>query len=325
MTLSALTKDFTIYNPSLLIDQGSDPGREAVNARLKSTAGLYCPHCYQRTGVLREVRYRNSEKRRVHFFHPKYEGEGKDCKHFSNESARHLAAKAAIAHSLRSQGLENISLELRLETIDPALTFRKPDILVTYPNGAMEAHEVQVSRIDSVELDRRTQGLKQHGCATVIWYLGKGNYTRENREWCSRNAVRCFKLWFEDEDEAKPRWIEDPGIKPKVEPTRQRGDDRCYVKPQKSVSAPAAPTQPEKPKPPQSSWLPFPIGSTVALKTVPTRKYLVLASKPTDPQDDRSTHLNPPAESQANHYYTLQAIEGTSKAYWWHSQLFICD
>lgn len=244
MTLTAIDQNMVLFNPSALIEQGADPADIAFRSRTASQKGLFCPHCYLRLGKLHEVRYRHTSSRRVHFYHPKYESESKDCKNHSAESERHLAAKAAIAHSLEVSGLTNIKLEARLEFLDGGLTFRKPDILVVYPNGAMEAHEIQISPITSNELERRTQGLRQHGCDSVVWYLAGKNYSEENRQWCHSNNVKYFHLWFENSDAAMARWKTGEPPQKAQQKNSSTSSDRCATKPKKRGQNPSVAAQP---------------------------------------------------------------------------------
>ncbi|MCU0553111.1 MAG: hypothetical protein MUC48_27595, partial [Leptolyngbya sp. Prado105] len=241
MTLTAINSKLELFNPSALIEQGDDPADVAFSSRESMKDGLFCPHCYQRLGKLHEVRYRHTSSRRVHFYHPKYEAESRDCKNHSGESEKHLSAKAAIARRLEIDGLTNIKIEARIELLDPALTFRKPDILLTYPNGVMEAHEIQISPITSDELARRTQGLKQHGCGSVVWYLAGKNYSEENRRWCHANNVKYFRLWFEDSDPAMARW--EAGKPPQSAQQRKSGSstDQCSTKPTLKRKTPQTP------------------------------------------------------------------------------------
>lgn len=204
MSLTAITAKMALFNPSVLIDMGT-PRESVVNSmRQLQRDGLYCPHCYRELRELIPVQFRNSEDRRPHFFHIKDVGSATECKNGKGESEKHNAAKVAIAESLKIHGLIDMSLDQRFLT-SPEVTKRKPDIWVTYPNGATEAHEIQISAITSDVLAQRTRDLKQHGVASVHWYLYRAAYTRENRQWCHTNHTPVYRLWFDGHD-SSPRW-----------------------------------------------------------------------------------------------------------------------
>lgn len=209
MTLSAIDANFNLFNPSAAIWAGADENGTLLEMRRMSRAGLFCPHCYERTGQKLPVTFCGSTDRRSHFRHSKGDTDGQKCAKQSAESEKHKAFKVYVQNRLLMLGLADVKVEARVQFLDPGLTFRKPDVLVTYPNGQMEAHEIQVSRIDSRELERRTNGLKKYGCATVVWYFYGSNYNDENRSWCQSNGVRRFRIWVAET-------YEDGSIKPAI-------------------------------------------------------------------------------------------------------------
>lgn len=230
MTLSAIRKDGTLLNPSLMIAEGVDRLDAVEIAKdAQSDKDLFCPHCYHKLGKLYEVRFRNAEARRVHFFHPKYEGEESECKNYSNESEKHLSAKKAIELRLNAQGLGEVGLEVRMQVSFELAKHRKPDIVVTYPNGAIEAHEVQISAISLEDLQARTEDLKRIG-GVVVWYLHGKAYNTTNREWLHQHGIKCFRLWFEEGEADAPRWEVAPPIQKRGKSTPQSdgsGYDQC--------------------------------------------------------------------------------------------------
>ena len=206
MTLSAITKNLLLFSPAVLLDRGRDRGAIAVQMRQLQSKGLFCPHCYRKSGEFVPIRFRNATDRKPHFFHLQALEGGTECRNFSGESEKHLAAKTAIAERLKAeQGLLNMEIDTRYLSA-PDLVWRKPDILVTYQNGAIESHEVQISPIPSDAILERTADQKAHGVAQVVWYLYGGNFNRENRIACQKNAIPCYHLWFEERDDSRPRW-----------------------------------------------------------------------------------------------------------------------
>jgi hypothetical protein len=207
MSLTALTRELNPLNPSLLMANGKP--RLSVSKQCKAAqdnGGLYCYHCYRRTQQFLPVRFRNAETKRAHFYHPRLEGAQKECENFSGESEKHLFAKTAIEARLRIQGLTDVSFEVKL-IVDFSLgRHRQPDLLVTYPNGALEAHEVQISPLTLAQLQERTADLKRR-CGGVVWYLHGEAYSVANREWLDQNGIKSYRLFFVNNDAAEPKWV----------------------------------------------------------------------------------------------------------------------
>ena len=225
MTLVALKKDskLTTLSPCIQIERGAK--RTEVIARVRkmqSDNQLYCYDCFQKTGLFYPVRFRNPEHARMHFFHLQ-DGEiqSKPCTNYRSESEAHINAKEAIQAALQVQGLISCQLEVTLEN-------RRPDLLVTYPNGVLEAHEVQISPHTSDQIRERTDDMKQRAnVARVHWYLGIKAYTRENREYCCDSGTPYYRLFFPD---GIPKWEEKTGELPdatKKLRAKQAALERC--------------------------------------------------------------------------------------------------
>lgn len=230
MTLTAMTEAKELFNPSVMIDITGDRLTVVQTARRRQKDGLYCPHCYTRTGNLIPVHFRNTESKKVHFFHLN-DGDSdgaKECSSHSGESEKHASAKAAIVERLKVEGFLEVKTEVKLQYM-PGLPWRRPDITVTEDFGFTAVHEVQISPINSQELAARTNDLKKNGADKVFWYFYGKNYNEENRVWCSRNNIGCYHLWFADSDEAKPRWEVDKGIVTQKKTSKASGssNDRC--------------------------------------------------------------------------------------------------
>lgn len=228
MTLTAVSADHQLHNPSALLDLGQARSGVSTYIRALQKDGLYCPHCLIKSGNLIPVRFRDARDKRPHFFHPQSEGREEQCKHYSTESEKHLNAKSAIAESLKLAGLVQVEIEVLLQYA-PGLPWRKPDILVTEYLGAMTAHEVQISYINSSELSARTADLKKHGCTRVLWYLYGKNFNDENRHWIHRSGMECYRLWFEEGDSLSPRWKLTP-YQPIKGHSPGKGMDTCSAK-----------------------------------------------------------------------------------------------
>lgn len=250
MTLSALTQERQILTPYQLLEQGI-PLADAYNQirRLQREETFYCPHCFRKTGQLNPVRFRgtDTEKSRPHFFHAGDRIER--CQHYAKESEAHMIAKAAIASYLQSQGLVDVKPEFWLDEALDGTQKRRPDIMASYPNGAFEAHEIQISPINSSEMGDRTNDIQLHlryliakskGLDLdnlpdtfqmpykVCWYLFGRNHREENISWALNTiGVETYRLTFEGENK-RPRWKLDIPPKGKKKPKAENiKRDRC--------------------------------------------------------------------------------------------------
>jgi len=98
------------------------------------------------------------------------------------ESAAHLEAKWFLIQHLKKEfpeySVATIQLEVKLEPI-----WRVADVLVTFPTGWRQAHEIQLSPITTGELQERTNDYNTMGI-DVVWWLGYHADTEINRQWC---------------------------------------------------------------------------------------------------------------------------------------------
>lgn len=118
--------------------------------------------------------------RRPHFAH-----RGSECQspyRTHPESAAHREAKLFLMQHLRSEFPEyagaTIQIEVKLEPI-----WRVADVLVTFPSGWRQAHEVQLSKITIGELQERTNDYTTMGI-DVVWWLGRDADKEPNQQWC---------------------------------------------------------------------------------------------------------------------------------------------
>lgn len=221
MVLSAIKDDRSLVTPYELLDKMDlSDAYELIRRGQRKGEQFFCADCYRATGQKIPVRFRgtDAEQTRPHFFHAG--DESSKCPHRSGESEKHRAAKSRIAGILKTKGEIDVSLEQWLDS-EGIEKNRRPDILASYPNGSYEAHEIQISAINSDELASRTTDIQshlqqlmaaKHGVsidgmnsaahrpAGVVWYLYGRNYNRENREWAEKmSGVIVKRLWFDDE------------------------------------------------------------------------------------------------------------------------------
>jgi len=225
MTLTAITGENVIVDPSLALESGADRFdlMEAMR-RLKEEVGLYCPHCLGKTGKLNVVKYRNSESRRVHFYHPTQKHTDGGCINYSSMTEKHLIAQYAVSKALELDGWET---KIELVIKDGETT--KPDVLAVNADGVKIAHEIQIQPI-SLDGPRgivaRSKRHLNNGLDGVAWYLYGKSWNIVNRQFCSRiNEAACYRLRFSG-DGAIPVWSPCDGNF-EEEKTRVSKADKC--------------------------------------------------------------------------------------------------
>jgi competence CoiA-like predicted nuclease len=100
------------------------------------------------------------------------------------ESEAHRAGKRTVEGYLRAQ-FETQGIAARIEFEVPIKEAgRVADVLVTYPSGWREAHEIQLASITPQELAARTTSYFDAG-VDAIWWLGLGSAADNaaNRRW----------------------------------------------------------------------------------------------------------------------------------------------
>lgn len=234
MTLTALTKNGKLFNPSASIFAGRDELKVITQVRLAQNKGLFCPHCFAQTGEYYPVKFRNTQTRAKHFYHLADVEHARECQNYSTESDKHMAAVMIIGDTLSATSPTDIEVD-NLWMESDGVTRRKPDVWIRR-GDRIEVHEIQVSPISLEDLQQRSSDLKQHGASSVSWYLYGGNYNRSNRLWAKRNRVQVYHLWFEDSDIRRPTWRLDDGVGLQDEP-RSSDRDRCHLKDTASSNA----------------------------------------------------------------------------------------
>jgi Competence protein CoiA-like family len=256
MTLTAIDKEFMLYFPAKQLADGSDRAQIEIDVRTaqKDVGGFFCPHCYRKSGEFLPVHFnKGHDLRRPSFSHQR--DNVMACQNSTGETEKHLVAKFAIAERLRAiEGVIDMKIDtLKLMSNSPNVQDRKPDIWVIYANSATQAHEIQISPIDSAQLAARTADMKALGVTQVIWYLYGKNYNAENRLWLNQNGIDCYRLWFEDgdngeEDDSLPRWELTYYQEPKKRSAAKGILDRDLCSTSVQVASKSSP-QSEQPKP----------------------------------------------------------------------------
>jgi len=101
------------------------------------------------------------------------------------ESKEHLALKDIICKWLSARHGEYSTASIDLEVVIPEIR-RIADVLVTYPMGWREAHEIQLSPITVEAISERTSDYNRAGI-DVFWWCGNKADTPAIRDWNLRN------------------------------------------------------------------------------------------------------------------------------------------
>jgi competence protein CoiA len=97
------------------------------------------------------------------------------------ESPEHREAKKYLAEHLVEEFPMYAGATIEYEV--PIKEVRRiADLLVTWPGGHRQAHEVQLSAITTGTLKKRTEDYEQAGI-DVVWWLGKSAKTQTNINW----------------------------------------------------------------------------------------------------------------------------------------------
>lgn len=152
--------------------------------------------------IVRTEHYRRGFKVNAHFAHHR------DCNSQYDahpESAEHRWAKLYLREQLRQfYSKWSTSLDIQLEVpiaMDWRARGRIADVLVSWPLGWREAHEIQLAPITIENLKDRTNDYRRAGI-DVIWWLGKSADNYPNRAWCMETFGESYSIqWFETTDE----------------------------------------------------------------------------------------------------------------------------
>jgi competence CoiA-like predicted nuclease len=100
--------------------------------------------------------------------------------------------KDKLEECYRVKGDPDIELEVPIDMKWRARG-RVIDILVTWPMGWREAHEIQLSAITPQALEERTDDYLRSGI-DVIWWIGNRANTKENKDWCMERFGEAYIL-----------------------------------------------------------------------------------------------------------------------------------
>lgn len=218
MVLSAITAAGEIVTPYKMLAQGLSTHEAFNQIRKAQDRGViyFCPHCLKFYKKQIPVRFRGTspENARPHFFHP---SDGTDkCSASSPESEQHIYTKDYLAEWLRREkGASEVFVEYHLDNLDGQI--RRPDILAIYGHAErVEAHEIQVSPINSSEIAQRTEDILAqcikkwpNATASVTWYLAHSNARkREIKDYFlgSGHEIKGERVQWDGEDKI-PSWL----------------------------------------------------------------------------------------------------------------------
>lgn len=134
---------------------------------------FFCPECNH------PMHIRVSLAVRPHFAHNPSEHE-RACSLASGESLEHQSAKIKIRDFLKSHDLYR-DCKFQFEYLI-ADGIRRADLMAIFPDGMMEAHEIQLSGISLANLAQRTRDYESRNI-TAFWWLGERANKDDIKSW----------------------------------------------------------------------------------------------------------------------------------------------
>lgn len=116
-----------------------------------------------------------------------------DCAQ-AGESMEHIHAKIQLAETLAKQA-EYDGATIHKEFWLPEVQ-RRADLLVVFPDGLREVHEIQLAAITPNELEQRTHDYEQAGIGSVGWWFGANAGTANNKAWAKQRIGGYGTLEF---------------------------------------------------------------------------------------------------------------------------------
>lgn len=146
---------------------------EYTNPKLKFTTTKFtCPECGWPMGI------RHTLAVTAHFAH--YPGNHeRSCSLAAGESTEHRAAKVKIRDFLK---LHDLYKQCRFQFEYDIAGIRRADLVAVFPDGMIEAHEIQLSGLSLATLIQRTQDYEKHGIA-IFWWLGEKANKDDIKSW----------------------------------------------------------------------------------------------------------------------------------------------
>lgn len=115
------------------------------------------------------------------------------------ESILHMDLKAWLRSTLKAIYPEGTSIELEIPIpMNWRAKGRIADLIVYWPTGWKEIHEIQLAGLTISDLEDRTDDYKRAGY-DVRWWLGKAAKTDANIKWLLENFGRADLLDFFEE------------------------------------------------------------------------------------------------------------------------------
>lgn len=277
MSAEAMTELGEQFRIESMLAAGMTMDEVAKNMRIvQKTEGLYCFACAHIAGRFDDstrVLFKNgyigeSGKRIPCFDHQDGHGGPKSpCRNYSGETKKHQCAKHDIAEMFKQQSnVASVTIDTEW-VLSSGGAKNKPDVLVYFQDGRIEAHEIQVSNITLDGLKERTANMQSSG-VKVVWYLHNpargGNYRKQElRRYLWSNSIDCYRLEFSEDEEQSFRVPADPPEDDK--PQRAKAQASCSRQSNVAVALQEVDFQ----APPALAWEERPSQQSVMTNTPP--------------------------------------------------------
>lgn len=150
-----------------------------------------CQLCGQPLSI-RQEHLRNGSVVSPHFFHTKECVSDFDA---HPESAEHRFAKVWLRDYLHDlYQIKSLQIDLEVPVrMNWRARGRIADLLIKWPMGWREAHEIQLASITVDQLEERTDDYLRSGIE-VYWWFGNNAATSPNKKWCIHRFGVCRQI-----------------------------------------------------------------------------------------------------------------------------------